>query len=122
MGGKLAQEKVRFAVDFGVWFQEYGYSPTAGRVLGWLMVCDPPHQTAREIAEAVGASLGAISSTARELMRAGFVERCSLPGKRATLIELVTRSTPESYHARQRELALADELPTASVQSAGGQR
>jgi hypothetical protein len=28
----------------------------AGRVLGWLMICDPPEQSAAQIAEAIGAS------------------------------------------------------------------
>ena len=35
---------------------EYGVPPIAGRILGWLMICDPPEQSAGEIAEAIGAS------------------------------------------------------------------
>ena len=34
---------------------EYGVPPIAGRVLGWLMICDPPEQSAAQIAEAIGA-------------------------------------------------------------------
>jgi len=41
-------------------FENDGFPRATGRVLGWLTVCNPPHQTAREIAEAIGVSLGAV--------------------------------------------------------------
>ena len=46
-------------------------TPMAGRMWGWLLICEPPEQTAAEIAEALQASRGAISGTARILTTAG---------------------------------------------------
>lgn len=31
-----------------------GLPPIAGRILGWLMICDPPQQSAGQIADAIG--------------------------------------------------------------------
>jgi DNA-binding transcriptional regulator GbsR (MarR family) len=49
---------------------------------GWLLICDPPEQTAADIAEALGASRGAISGTARILANAGFIRRTTHRGDR----------------------------------------
>jgi len=84
-------------------FEKDGFPRAAGRVLGWLTVCDPPHQTAREIAEAIGVSLGAVSSAAREMSQAGLVERFSLPGERATRMRIRTSCWGE--HIRNRACA-----------------
>jgi hypothetical protein len=35
----------------------------AGRILGWLMICDPPEQSAAERAEAIGASRASLTTT-----------------------------------------------------------
>jgi hypothetical protein len=53
-----------------------------GRVIGWLMICDPPAQTAGQIAEALRASKGSISTTTRMLLRVGLIERVVKPGER----------------------------------------
>jgi DNA-binding transcriptional regulator GbsR (MarR family) len=49
---------------------------------GWLLLCDPPEQTAAEIADALQASRGAISGTARILASAGFIRRTTRRGDR----------------------------------------
>ena len=60
----------------------YGMTPMAGRMWGWLLICEPPEQTAAEIAEALHASRGAISGTARLLANAGMIRRTTRPGDR----------------------------------------
>ena len=46
-----------------------GMTPMAGRMRGWLLICDPPEQTAAELADALQASRGAISGAADPLER-----------------------------------------------------
>jgi DNA-binding transcriptional regulator GbsR (MarR family) len=72
----------RFVEDVGLFFEQRGVPRMAGRVLGWLLICDPPHQSADELAEALLASKGSISTTTRLLIRLGMVVRTSLPGQR----------------------------------------
>ncbi|SDJ05242.1 GbsR/MarR family transcriptional regulator [Nonomuraea jiangxiensis] len=53
-----------------------------GRVLGWLMVCDPPEQTAAQIATAIGASKASLSTAVRVLEASGFVRAVTRPAER----------------------------------------
>jgi DNA-binding transcriptional regulator GbsR (MarR family) len=59
-----------------------GLPRMAGRVIGWLLVCDPPEPSAAELGQALGASAGSISTTTRLLVRVRLVERLRLPGER----------------------------------------
>ena len=68
----------------GVWMaRSYGFPAMTGRVLGWLLVCDPPEQTAAELAEALSASKGAINGATNSLVRAGLADRARSRGERA---------------------------------------
>ncbi|MFB4278916.1 GbsR/MarR family transcriptional regulator [Nonomuraea sp. MTCD27] len=59
-----------------------GVPPIAGRVLGWLMVCDPPEQSAGQISEAIGASRASLTSNLRLLSSMGFLTWRTRPGER----------------------------------------
>jgi DNA-binding transcriptional ArsR family regulator len=62
--------------------EEYGVPPIAGRILGWLMICDPPEQSAGQIAAAIGASKASLATNMRVLTDAKFVRRRTRPGER----------------------------------------
>lgn len=66
----------------------YGFPAMTGRVLGWLLVCDPPEQTAAELADDLSASKGAINGATRSLVRAGLVDRVRVRGERADRFRL----------------------------------
>lgn len=55
----------------------------AGRVFGYLLVCDPAEQTAAELAEALDASKGSISGATGMLVRGKLVDRLHVRGERA---------------------------------------
>jgi DNA-binding transcriptional regulator GbsR (MarR family) len=71
-----------FVEEMGRFLASLGMTPMAGRMWGWLLICEPTEQTAAEIAEALHASRGAISGTARLLANAGLVRRSTRPGDR----------------------------------------
>ena len=71
-----------FVEEMGQFLASLGMTPMAGRMWGWLLICEPAEQTAAEIAEALQASRGAISGTARLLANAGLVRRSTRPGDR----------------------------------------
>lgn len=54
----------------------------AGRILGWLIICDPPEQSAAQIAEAIGASRASLTTNLRLLGSVGFLRRSTRPGER----------------------------------------
>jgi DNA-binding transcriptional regulator GbsR (MarR family) len=72
----------QFAEDLALWFEQAGMPRMAGRVLGWLLVCDPAAQTAEDLATALAASRGSISTSTRLLADTGLVERVAVPGHR----------------------------------------
>jgi DNA-binding transcriptional regulator GbsR (MarR family) len=59
-----------------------GLPRIAGRMWAWLLICDPPQQSAADLAEALHASRGSISSAARLLATAGLVHRTTRRGDR----------------------------------------
>lgn len=81
-------EMKHFVEDVGLSFEEMGLPRMAGRVLGWLLICDPPHQSMNELGEALLASKASISNTTRLLIQIGLIERLSLPGRRRDYFRL----------------------------------
>src|SRR5215207_9929356 len=71
-----------FVEDMGHFLSSLGMTPMAGRMWGWLLICEPAEQTAAEIAEALHASRGAISGTARLLATSGLIRRSTRRGDR----------------------------------------
>ncbi|MEV6822619.1 transcriptional regulator [Nocardiopsis dassonvillei] len=59
-----------------------GVPPIAGRTLGWLMVCDPPEQSAAQISAAIGASRASLTMNLRLLTGMGFLTWRTRPGER----------------------------------------
>ncbi|WP_327714215.1 transcriptional regulator [Streptomyces sp. NBC_00490] len=67
------------------WFmQQAGWPPIMGRTMGWLMISEPPEQTAAQIAEAVQASRASLTTTLRLLTEARMVQAVTRAGERAT--------------------------------------
>ncbi|MFF7446757.1 MULTISPECIES: MarR family transcriptional regulator [unclassified Streptomyces] len=78
-------EALRFAEDVALYFeQDAGLPRITGRVIGWLLICEPSEQTAGQLVETLGASKASISTSTRQLMQAGLVEKVSVPGDRRT--------------------------------------
>ncbi len=100
MNDKQQFEKKEFVEDVGIFFEETGLPRMAGRILGWLLISDPPHQSIDELAEALMASKGSISTTTRLLIQFNLIERFSLPGIRHNYFRIL----PGGWHhlARQR--------------------
>ncbi len=72
----------QFAEEVGIVFEQTGMPRMAGRILGWLLISDPPHQSTEQITKALIASKGSISTMTRLLIQNGLIERLSLPGVR----------------------------------------
>ena len=82
MSNEQQVEEKHFVEEVGILFEQTGMPRMAGRILGWLSISDSPHQTTSELAEALMASKGSISTMTRFLIRIGLIERISLLGQR----------------------------------------
>jgi len=85
----MNEELWRFVDAFGeLAAGAWGLPHMTGRVLGWLLVCDPPEQTAAGLAEALRASKGSISAATGMLVRMRLVDRLHIRGERADRFRL----------------------------------
>ncbi|MGE3268680.1 MAG: GbsR/MarR family transcriptional regulator, partial [Chloroflexota bacterium] len=78
----------QFAEEVGRVFEQLGISRMAGRILGWLLICDPPRQSSAALGTALGASKGAISTATRLLESYGLARRIAVPGERGDFFEM----------------------------------
>ena len=120
-------QKAFFVEEVGLFFDQAGVPRMAGRILGWLLICDPPHQSINELMEVLQASKGSISTMTRLLIQLELVERVSLPGARRDYFRLTSTSWTQLVHGRlfqitalrqlaERGLTLLDEQATESRQ------
>jgi len=56
-----------------------------GRILGYLLVCDPEERTAAELSEELEASTGSVSTNLKLLVNHGLVVRSTRRGRQAAL-------------------------------------
>ncbi len=77
-------EEITFADHLGRFYaHRYAFPPMAGRVLGYLLVCDPRDQTIAELSEALLASRSAITGALTVLERIHAVRRSRAAGERS---------------------------------------
>ena len=82
-------EQLTFADEVGRFYaRTFSMPPIHGSVLGWLLVCDPPQQTAAQMSIALQASRSAIGSAVGALDTMGYVRRSRVAGERAERIAL----------------------------------
>ena len=82
MTAMMTEREAAFVEEMGQALASYGMTPMAGRMWGYLLICDPAEQTAADLAEALRASRCAISGTARILITAGMIRRTKRGGDR----------------------------------------
>lgn len=93
-GEQTDNKEKRFIEDIGIIFAQSGLPRMAGRILGSLLLSDPPHQSIDELARSLLASKGSISTMTRLLIGTGLIERISLPGVRHDYFRIRTDALP----------------------------
>src|SRR5512134_3623934 len=72
-------EEMHFIEDIGLFFEQMGMPRMAGRILGVLLISDPPSQSITDLSEKRKASKSSISIMARLLVENGLIERVASP-------------------------------------------
>jgi DNA-binding transcriptional regulator GbsR (MarR family) len=76
-------EEITFADHVGRFYaRRYAFPPMVGRVLGYLLVCEPPAQSIAELSEALLASRSAITGALEVLERLHAIRRSRAAGER----------------------------------------
>jgi DNA-binding transcriptional regulator GbsR (MarR family) len=72
-------EAKHFIEDVGLFFEQMGMPRMAARMLGVLLIADPPAQSITDIAATLMASKSSVSTMARLLVEDGLIERVASP-------------------------------------------
>jgi DNA-binding transcriptional regulator GbsR (MarR family) len=82
-------EEITFADHMGRFYaRRFGFPPMVGRVIGYLLVCDPPDQTIAELSDALLASRSAITGALDVLERISAIHRSRSAGERSDRVRL----------------------------------
>jgi len=81
------QEK-HFIEDVGLLLEQSSVPRMGGRILGLLLICDPPYQSSGELAEKLRASKGSISTMTRLLLEMNLIERIARPEDRRDYFQI----------------------------------
>jgi hypothetical protein len=93
-----------FAEQLALVYERVGMPRMAGRILGWLIVCEPPHPTLEELGRAVHGSKASMSTMTRLLEQVGIAVRHRRPGEKRDRIGI----RPDVWsEISKREVALA---------------
>jgi len=105
-----ADEHRHFAEDVALHFEQAGLSRTVGRIFGWLLISDPPHQTMDDLVDGLQISKSSVSVATRFLIESGLIQRLSLPGERRDYYRVVEGVWLTFMHQRMSQLVALRKL------------
>ena len=106
----MNHDKLEYIEEFGLMFDQMGITRMAGRVFGYLIVCDKDAVSFSQIKDALQASKGSISGTMKQLQQIGMVEAVSLPGDRKTYFRISKMQIGDILKSRIKQFTAFAEL------------
>ena len=97
----------------------YGMAPITGRIVGWLLICEPAEQSAGQIAAAIKASRASLTTSFRDLAAGGLVRRLRRAGDRTAYYRLDDDAWEAVIRRRIAALAAIDPLTEAGLRLVG---
>ncbi len=114
-------EEKHFIEEGGLLFEMVGLPRMAGRIFGWLLISNPPHQSPGELAEVLQASKGSISTMTRLLVQIGLIERLSLPGQRRDYFRIKVNAWSELTKQRLTQIKAFRQLAERGLELLQGE-
>jgi DNA-binding transcriptional regulator GbsR (MarR family) len=96
----MTDQEAELVEQMGQMLAASGMPRVAGRIWAYLLICEPPQQSAADLAESLHASRGAISGAVRILETAGLVRRTSRRGDRKEYFHVPPGSIVSVLNAR----------------------
>ena len=89
------RSKTEFVDDFSLKIEELGHPRIYGQILGWLLICDPPHQSFTDLMDNLHISKASVSNTTRILIERGLIKKIRVKGERQIYFQLKEGSLME---------------------------
>jgi DNA-binding transcriptional regulator GbsR (MarR family) len=103
-------DKLNFIEESGLVLKKLGMTRMAGRVFGYLMICDEDQVSFDDIRKALDASKGSISATTKQLVFSKLVEQVSIPGDRKTYFRISRKKAGGMLKERLKLFTMFSEL------------
>ncbi len=102
------KKKQELVEKTGVLLEQFGFQRMTGRIMGYLILAEPPYKTFDDIREYLQASKSSVSTSLQLLVMQGLVTYFTLPGDRKryfkfnaeTFLELFKRDMTRMVSAR----------------------
>jgi DNA-binding transcriptional regulator GbsR (MarR family) len=114
-------QKQQFVESCGLYFENTGLTRLTGRIIGWLLICDPPHQLQSDLVEGLQASKSSVSVALKDLTRLYLVERVALPGDRRVYYRTTKDMWTRSFRARMHQVRELKELSERGLAALEGE-
>jgi DNA-binding transcriptional regulator GbsR (MarR family) len=105
MSSDAYTSKFEFVEAFSLKIEELGHPRIYGQILGWLLICDPPHQSFPDFMENLHISKASVSNITRMLIEQGLIEKVRIKGERQIYFKLKKGSVVD-FMQKQLQLAL----------------
>lgn len=99
-----------FVESIATMMEQEGLPRMTGRVMGYLLICEPTHKSSAELADALNASRGAISTATRALLQTGLIHRRPVPGSRATYFEMQPEAMSQLIQGQAMRLGMMQQV------------
>ncbi|SEG91430.1 DNA-binding transcriptional regulator GbsR, MarR family [Nonomuraea solani] len=111
------EAELEFVDDVAGFFAREGMPLIAGRVIGWLLISDPPEQSAAELADVLRVSRSSISSATRLLTPSGLVKGVRRRGDRQEYFRIEPDGWSRMLAARYAKTAAFREITEAGLRT-----
>lgn len=115
----LSEQHQQFVEEVGLYFERIGLTRMEGRIIGWLLICDPPHQSMSDLVDVLGASKSSISVALRTLIRLYLIEQVGIPGERKDYYKVSSDMWNRSFRARMYQVTELRQLAERGIDLLG---
>ncbi|MDT8445639.1 MAG: MarR family transcriptional regulator [bacterium] len=106
----------QFIQEFGLVFEQFGVPRMPGRVMGYLLVCEPAEQTMGDMVKNLKAAKSSVSTALKMLELLSFVERRAYPGKRADYYRAAAHPWAASLQGSNMKFSIMRDLAQRGLQ------
>jgi DNA-binding MarR family transcriptional regulator len=96
-----------------------GLPPITGRILGYLMICEPAEQSAADIATAIKASRASMTSNIRTLLAVGLIRRRTRAGDRTAYYRIDDDAWEAALRRRIEGMVKFEDIAARGLQLVG---
>ncbi|QFZ22024.1 GbsR/MarR family transcriptional regulator [Saccharothrix syringae] len=105
---------------FAAHFEKEGFPLIGGRILGYLLVCQPSERTAAELSQELEASSGSISTNLKFLVNQGLVTKRTRRGRQAAQYRINEKRWGDLVRAKLDALVSVRDLTEAGMRLMSG--